>query len=272
MPIVGEVDVSAILEKLGDPSHGLKPAGSKEAYIPQEEREEVYRASWGESDMSTSVTIKPVPVVIWDVNNYYRDLGFSWPFRPTRRELRLAYQALNGQDSERLTYCFKQLLQPAIRAAYDRTPLGSRYDDKYVKEENKRKLGPIAKEVSEEEGRLVTVDELVERENQAQRALRELPPPSKNYIWNWGYYAYKSRKYDPEILEQWQTLLVQEFASRGLAVVISIGYIGEVDDEIVIKTHEGKTVIFLNENTHPTIELAQTAVSKYKAHRQKGKS
>ena len=213
--------------------------------------------------------IKVIPKVIWDVNGYYRSLGFGWPYDPTKKQLRIAYQERNGQDDERLTYHFKQLLDPQIRAEYDAMPLGSRYDDIYVKHENKKKLSDIAKEESVESGKLVTVQDLIDEDERERREIPELEP-TKNYRWNWGYYTFKSRKYDPEILAAWQSVLVEEFSAQGLEVVIAIGYIGKTKKDVVLKVHDGQDVIFLNEETEPTNELAKTAVSMYKAHRQRG--
>lgn len=260
MPFTGDVDVSELLEKLGTKDHGLVPYGTRE----QAEREEIYRAAWGETDMSTSVGLRVVPKFVWDVNRYYRDLGIDWPFKPTKKELRLAYQACDGSDDERLTYCFKQLLQPDIRAEYDAMPLGSRYDDKYVREENNRKLSDIAKEESKEQGKLVTIKDLTDSVDE------ELPPlPPARTTWDWGYYALKSRKFDPETLALWQQLLIDAFANQGLEVVVSIGYIGRVKQSVVLKNYDGKAVFFLREDTHPTTEHAEAAVAMYKAQERK---
>lgn len=266
MPFTGEVDISGILQTLGDPDHGLRPAKPLDSL---ESRDEIFRATWGAVDMSTSMALSVIPKVVWDVNGYYRSLGITWPFTPTKKELREGYQAADGQSSERLTYNFKQLLDPSIRAEYDAMPLGSHYRDKYAVEEDVRKLSSLAKKLSEDEGRMVTIDELLD---EAERSRPKLPPQpeSDHRVWDWGFYALQSRKYDSEPLEEWQQYLTKAFSAAGLEEVISIGYIGKTEEPATIRHHDNRTVIFLNENTHPTPELAEAMTSEYKL--KKGKN
>lgn len=265
MPIVGEVDISGILERLGDPSHGLRPAQ------PQSQSD-IFRASYGTVDMSTTVAIQPVPKIIWDVNHYYRSLGIGWPYTPTRTELRQGYLANNGQESVRLTYYMKQLLDPEIRAEYDATPLGKKFRDRYVAYDEYEKLAMYASKVSAE-GTPMTTQELIDAH---EREVGSIPERSNdlhwvNGVWDWGYYTFRSRKYDTDTLALWQQLLVSAFADEGINVVIAIGYIGDTQEEFEIHEHDDRTVFFLNEDVRPTMELSKSAVSKYKAPDQKGK-
>jgi hypothetical protein len=267
MPITGEVDISQILANLGDRSHGLRPAAPN---LREEEREGIFRAAWGTVDMSTSVGLSVVPKFVWDVNGYYRSLDIDWPWTPTRKELREGYQRVNGQDDERLTYYFSQLLDKGVRAEYDSMPLGSRYRDRYVLEQDMHRLSDLARDLSEETGELVTATDLIEEHERERRPELALPDDRSGYVWNWGYYALRSRKYYTTDLENWQALLIKAFAKESVEVVIAIGYTGNAGKEYEIQQHDGREVFFLNENTTPTQELADTAVSTFIAQRQKG--
>jgi hypothetical protein len=263
LPITGQIDVSSILTQLGDPDHGLR-AG---AIVNTEEQQEeyIYRATRGPVDISTSVSLEPAWDLIWDVNGYYRALGFEWPYRPTKKELRLAYDRLNGQDNSYLTYVFKQLLNREIRKKYDRMPYGTTFRDRYVIEEEAKEMAKIAQEMSEEEGRIVTVDELVEEVDRARaKKKKELEAETNKFLlsaWQWGYFLWRSRKNEYVDLIDWQRYLIKAFADRGVERIISIGYIGSTEEPYVIKTWNGKTIIFLNENQSPSLTLAETAVS-----------
>lgn len=266
MPITGEIDVTDILAKLGDQTHGLRPATPE---IAVEEREEIFRASYGQVDMSTSTSLATIPKVIWDVNSYYRSLDIGWPYKPTRRELRQGFQRVEGHASERLTYYMKQLLDPQVREEYDRMPLGSVFRDKYVLESEFRKLADLASHLSEDSGTLVTAGDLVdEYDRERPRPAPPLPPSGR--WWNWGFFAHKSREHNTDPLESWQNLLIQAFSEQKVATTISIGYIGGTHCEFDIRKHQDRDVFFLNDKVTPTQELAKTAVSRYMAHNQKG--
>jgi hypothetical protein len=264
MPFTGSVDLTEILDNLGDPHHGLK-ADPKPTLNPKEQKEDlIYQATLGPVDMSTQTALEGAWDLIWDVNGYYRALGVGWPFRARKIDLRVAYQERGGKDSEYLTYVLKQLLDPEVRAAYDKTPLGKRFRDKYLELEEERLAAKVAQELSETTGKLITKDDLVRdiNEEREKDLLKELPKldPILN-IWNWGYYLLKSRKNEYDNLIEWQRLLTKAFAAEGLVQFISIGYIGNTEEEFVIKQWNGKTIFFINEGTSPSLELAETAVS-----------
>lgn len=88
--------------------------------------------------LSTCGTLAVWRPIVWDVNGYYLELGV--PTDATRLQIRRAYQDLGGHGSPRLTYIVKQLLDPEIRAAYDATPLGRLFFDRYVEEYVRRKI------------------------------------------------------------------------------------------------------------------------------------
>ena len=227
-------------------------------YVPKDENR-IFRATYrGPLDVSTCTDLAVIHRPIWDVNKYYRSLGIESPYKPTKKELRLGYQSVNGQDSERLTYYFKQLLDPDIRKAYDWMPLGSRFQDKYVIEEGMRKLSKKASEVSGETGKMVTIEDLIE-DFEKGRPTKPKEIQSEYLNWEWSFYLCNSRKYNVEALAEWQQLLVSAFAERGVRWKISVGYIGNTKKPFVVRPHEGRVIFFLNENETPTMELARKA-------------
>jgi hypothetical protein len=119
--------------------------------------------------------------------------------------------------------------------------------------------------LSEADGKVVTVDDLVRDINEARYERESLDMERKPLTptWEWGYYLLKSRKSEYEDLVSWLDLLLQAHAQQQLVKVISIGYIGDSKDPFVVKTWNGKTIFFLNDEVSPSLELAQTAVSTY---------
>lgn len=260
----GSIDATEFINRLGDPESARRLRGEAPQKqeinrdVPKDENR-IFRATYrGPLDASTCTDLAVVYRPVWDVNHYYRSLGIEAPYRPTKKELRLGYQSVDGPDDERLTYYFKQLLDPKIRQAYDWMPLGSRYQDKYVIEEGMRKLSEKASEVSQESGKMVTIEDLIsDFERESPTRPKELN--SKYLDWEWSYYLCNSRKYDVSALAEWQHLLVSAFAARGVRWKISVGYIGNTNRPFVVRSHEGRVVFFLNENETPTPELAKKA-------------
>jgi hypothetical protein len=73
------------------------------------------------------VALVPLPEIVWDVCGYYRALMFHWTeFRQaTARDIRLHYLAVDPRQEDSDTfYAATQLLDPEVRWAYDRQPLG----------------------------------------------------------------------------------------------------------------------------------------------------
>lgn len=259
------IDATQFINQLGDPESARMLRGEVATWqeiktdVPPKNDDRIFRATYrGPLDVSTCTELAVIDPPIWDTNYYYRSLGIEAPYKPTKKELRLAYQAVDGQNSERLTYHLKQLLDPDIRKAYDRTPLGRRYQDKYVIEESMRKLSQKASEQSQASGKIVTVEDLIQAfEREMPQKPKELTPKYIN--WEWSYYLCNSRKYHVEDLAEWQQLLVSAFAERGVKWKISVGYIGNTKRPVVVRSHEGRVVFFLNEQVTPTPELAKRA-------------
>jgi len=78
------------------------------------------RLGWGPARWSTSMALVPMDRVCHDVNGYYRELGVDW--RATKKELKEAYVERDGPNDARLTYVFKQLLDPLTPRRTTRRP------------------------------------------------------------------------------------------------------------------------------------------------------
>lgn len=268
MPFTGSVDITDIVANLGDKSHGLRPALGPAENTEEQEDDTPHRATYGPVDFTTSMAMQKSWKMIWDVNGYYRDLGIFWPFTPTKKELRIAYRDSDGPNSEYLTYVFKQLLDPKTREAYDNMPLGKRYRDKYVLAEQSRSLAALAAERSLNEGKVVSMSDLLEGESEwvadqqrQEEYVNNLRNRGNSNTWLWGYYLMNSRKNEYEDLIIWQEMLIKALNAKGVARVICIGYIGKCKTDFVVRVWNNKTIIFLNEEVEPTPELAEAVAS-----------
>jgi hypothetical protein len=235
---------------------------------------EPMRFGSGPDQWSTSTELA-VPIVLkWDVNGYYRALGVS-PMA-TRKELREAYQALDGQSSAYLTYVFKQLLNPEIRAAYDAAPLGQPFLDLYTQEDLRRrakieagKRSAVGEFVSSDqvldEWGYVVLDEGVDSvsptgqdhsRSTAQRGLR------------YSYYCWRTNGFlvDTEVLSEWQGYLSAAAARLGVAPAISFGLTAMSDLPYILKEVGGKPVVFFPEGEEPTASVAEQAVEAFTQH------
>lgn len=251
------------------------PKVERQEYTPYDP-EAPYLRGHGPVECSTSTELAIFPEVIWDVNGYYRELGFQFPYRGiTRKELRLAGLAISSESSVRLTFVLQQLLDANVRYEYDRMPLGEPYMDGWIEQELRleakreagRRSAASGEEISHDEvmdewGMVTLTDEEkaeVERERQRDR---EMSAPTGRFSWPWAFYLWKSNKYAPGLLGEWQTLLVSEFSRRGASgIKICVGFLGKQPHPWVTGEVGQRLVIFLNEDEEPTPELAAKAVA-----------
>lgn len=231
------------------------------------------RLGWGPDRWSTSTALVPVEPVCYDVNGYYRELGVDW--RASRKELREAYVAKNGQESPRLTYIFKQLLDPVVREAYDKTPQGEVFLDDYTEAD-------LSRRAHEEAGKraLLGLEDSVEdvladwgyvvldrEEVDNVRAVRQdRPQRTRRSEWNYSYYAWKTEDFvqDEARLQEWQKLLSKAAAQAGRSPDVSIGLTSLTllsDHRFIIETVGGKPVIFFSTEDEPAMEVAEHALS-----------
>lgn len=232
------------------------------------------RLGWGPDRWSTSMALVPVVRVCHDVNGYYQELGVDW--RATRKELMQAYMAKDGQSSVRLTYVFKQLLDPLIREAYDRSPAGEPFLDDYTQDDLKRRAHMEAARRSTL-GQVVTPDEVLDEMGYVSldeeegvdtvRAARQDSSQSKaRQGWRYSYYAWQTRDFvqNEAGLQEWQELLSLESKRVGSSVEVAIGVTSSLSDRsFIIEVVGGKPVIFFSTETEPTSKIAFQALIEF---------
>jgi hypothetical protein len=245
----------------------------------------------GPVEFTTCTDLVVLPEVIWDVNFYYRDLGVD-P-RATRQELKRAYLDGDGPSSGRKTYCLKQLLDPRIRYAYDRAPLGVRLIDDYVFAEAKRQaINEVARrrrvrpdqddaEVLEEMQRrgiprqaISTQAEYLDDtpeavvddgpdgvQDEASAREPEVVAP-RVYPWQYAYYLWRSNCRDTERLREWQELLVTAFKTKGVTLRLAVGFHGRTPHPWFTYVVGYRLVVFLHESETPTAEAARAVADR----------
>jgi hypothetical protein len=226
------------------------------------------RRGMGPDLWSTSTALVPVQRICHDVNGYYRELGVNW--RATRRELAVAYMARNGMASSRLTYIFKQLLNPKVREAYDRTGPGGEFLDDYTQTDLKRRASDEAVRRSTL-GQTASADDIMDEWGYVtvpEDGIDSVSPMGKdrgqrrNGPWNYSYYAWKTSGYlqNEERLQQWQELLSMAAARQRVAPVLAIGLTAMSDRPFMLEDINGKPVVFFPEESQPDLSVAEDAI------------
>jgi hypothetical protein len=239
------------------------------------------RLGWGPARWSTSMALVPVDRVCHDVNGYYRELGVDW--RATRKELREAYLAKDGQSSARLTYVFKQLLDPLTREAYDKSPKGEPFLDDYTEDDLKRRahqeaakrstLGQAvsAEQVLDDWG-YVPLDDSEEGVDSVRAIRKDLPrkaaTASGRENFRYSYYAWKTEQFiqDTGRLKAWQEHLSKAASRVGASPEVAIGLTSMVrlsDQWFMIELVDGKPVVFFFTDVEPTTEIAEQALAEF---------
>lgn len=241
---------------------------------------------------STSRAIAKRPLMVWDVNGYYRAFGIDFPYRPTRKEIRAGWLkadpgAGRGMPTdERLIYIFKQLLDPVIRAAYDECPFGSRFLDKYVEAEIRRKAIDEAQRRMMAEGLDMTED-VVERyqskvyeemgvefddtpEDAIDNDPLELEDPKRPAKFEYAFYIWRLGRpgtdQESRAVAEWQTLIVKALADRGEEnLQIAVGLFSRTQHRFVLAKigQQRLNVFFLNVSEFPSVSLAEMAVDQW---------
>lgn len=274
MPPYRSIDVTPYLNVMGDAIDGLGLRPAKIVYVPDGPTipDAVFQASTGPLTVST-VTDVAIPYrAIWDVNQYYQNLGFTFPFEGiTRGDLGRAYHRINGDQSMRATYALKQLVNKKFREHYDKRPLGEPVDDYWLWLRVQRIAREWAMQQTQDTGIPHTSDDFLRNIGIELPSDDEEEPEEETSVhtfagdgaWPFGYYLWRSRRYDDVTLSEWQSMLIAAFAGRGLRAQIAVGYVGDIDDPWVIKTHNKHTVLFLNDSTKPTLALATELADYY---------
>lgn len=252
----------------------LGPIGPAMPVLPLEDEKSPLRfqvpvrLGRGPLTWSTCTALLPVEDPVHDVNGYYRELGVHW--RATRRELMAAYRAKDGQRSPRLTYVFKQLLNPKVRQAYDRMPKGSTFDDEYTDQDLKRKAHAAAGE-RRSRGETVTVDQVLdewgyvilpEDELDSVASVRKDQGHPQDEPWPFSYYAWNTSSYLPDVdrLRRWQELLSTAASRRGVAPKMILGTTSLSDRQFMLEEINGEDVVFFSEGTEPSPSVADAAI------------
>lgn len=231
---------------------------------------------------SCSRTLAVRRPVIYDVNGYYRELGVRHD--ATRRELREAYQAKDGQSSPRLTYVFRQLLDPVVREAYDRSPLGQPFMDDYVEDTVKRRAAREAQRRTHQTGEFTSAEQVLGdwgyvlldedgdsepldtvasvRQDQVSQANPRAP--------RWGYasYAWQTTSYlrDEATLVAWQAALTRAAEARGISQPnLAIGTTAMSEVCIMLDEYDNQHVAFFPEGAEPSDEIAGEALDAFHA-------
>lgn len=242
------------------------------------EPENPMKVGRGPADFSTCTVLVPSPQVCWDVNGYYRTLRVHW--KATRKELMSAYQAFGPMPTAYQTHCFKQLLNPEIRRAYDASPLGEPFlDDEYVQAYLKRQAADEARKRSQA-GTFTTAEEVI-KENfdfhadtpegdldegsleEDASATDDLSEDDATFVWPYGFYLWKTRERDDSMrrMADWQQMLVAAIAERGEVVRLGVGCLGRMAHPYVVAQVGNQRVVFLNDNTSPSEDLAASVAA-----------
>lgn len=237
------------------------------------------KAGDGPVEASSCTGMVRLPEVVFDVNGYYRALGFRFPFSRdgiTRRSLRERYAAAGGPDDPYLTQVFQLLLDPAERAAYDRAPFGERHldriqvrllDEQVKRQAARRNPGPdtratqseILREMGLEPESGSTADYYPGGDDKEEDLVHDEALDRKP--WPWGYYRWSSGCPDTGRLELLQSMLVAELASRQVSMRFAVGYCGRsrTDSRFVVHRTYGADTVYLREDREPDEELAAAA-------------
>lgn len=236
------------------------------------------RAGQGPLEASSCVALIRLPMVIHDVNGYYRALGFIAPYAGiTRKTLRLAFHECGGADDPYLIAVLQLLLDADERFAYDCAPVGEKHMDslqkKLLLEEVKRKA---ARRNPSEDTR-ATQQEILE-----EMGFEEMDPESGHYPkeqypsgeddvyaehllidhpWRWSYYRWGTGRAETAKLARWQELLVSALAALEVRTKFCVGFIGyrRTHSRFVVERTYGVRTVYLREDLEPDEEMAAAA-------------
>lgn len=231
--------------------------------------------------LSTSTALVPAPPrpapVVHDVNGYYARLGV--PPTATKREIREAYQALDGQSSAELTRIFKTLINAARRAAYDAKPPGSTYFDAAAVEQIMRQAAVQAAQQNAAYGTETTARDILQ--TLAERTGKPLleflasgssegfhddgerdrhPSSNSSDAWAYSYLLLGSTCDDVDRLTQWQQGLAHALAAHGCPR-FTVGFHGMPGRPFLVAKDLGTPVVFLHEDQPVTEELIAAAAT-----------
>ena len=217
---------------------------------------------YGPVECSTSISLESYPSVIWDTNLYYQHLGVH-P-KASRKELREAYQAMQGQESPRLTMIMKCLLNDETRLAYDTTKLGSVYFDDEVRARIKKDILRQSEKLLEEHGIDMTPDEIateIEEMVAEEERVAALPTARQH----WSYYVWQTQCDDADRLNAWRSMVIaklHELVEGDIPLrTLSFGFHEASDDPHSVRMVGERMVSFIGSEIEPTDDLGESAAS-----------
>lgn len=285
MPFRPPLDVSGYIDALGDSralGGRIKPP-PPELVAQQQERQRQWdntphKVGYGPAYASSCTTLAVSPEIIWDVNGYYRMLGFSAPYKGiTKADLRLAYHAQGGEDSVMLTRVFQLLIDSEKRHAYNCAPFGEQFLDEVQQQLLKDEAYREAARRSRDEGHTVSKDQVLDDwglvfipdEDPGAEDVgaigHDLVDPFEDdfQLWAWGYYQWGSHCTATARLAQWQGFLAAELSRQGVHMRFAVGFSGRrrTDSEWVTAVIGPHLAFFIREDVEPTDGHAAAAVA-----------
>ena len=224
----------------------------------------------GPLECSTETALARLPEFIWDVNGYYRDLGFSWPFLGISiKQIREAYLERGGITSSRLTHIVKVMRNRARRWMYDNCWLGQRMVDEEVLAFERRRAFHETRRRRAAGELLGDEDVLVERgikareDDTVSEPEQELSGVSSTLQipWEWTYFQWRTTCDDTRRLARWQELLVGAYVRAGVKRRFCVGFMGRQPRKYATGVIGTVFVVFLNEDVEPSPALARRAVA-----------
>ncbi|MEU9405648.1 hypothetical protein AB0E08_08075 [Streptomyces sp. NPDC048281] len=219
---------------------------------------------------------RPAPVV-HDVNGYYARLGVAPT--ATKREIREAYQALDGQSDVELTEILRVLINRERRAAYDRKPPGSTFIDRAAVDTILRQAAIHAARENAEFGTGRTARDIIETlaEETGNPVLHFLasgsadgfddggtrdrhPSSDPPAAWPYSYLLLASTCDDVDRMARWREGLAQALAGRG-CTHFAVGFHAVSDQPFIVERGLGIPVVFLHEEAMVTGELITAAAT-----------
>lgn len=291
----GDIDITEYLARLPDRGecltrrdHGVRSVGYGSAdkddwsvfdqYSPSPFFEMPYLVGNGPAECTSCTDVALLNEIVWDTNQYYRKLGFGFPYCPTKKELRIAFLDHDGPNNAWLMMAFKNLIDDEIRRRYDGTPLGQFFLDAEWQQCLKQQA--LREAIRRHQERGESVEDIEPEEVLREWGLQVDPSQEDRYgedsstsedvklsgsrrsiPWQYSYYLWRSSEYDIERLGRWQQLLVSAFAQRKVQRKFSVGYFGKQPHRCLVSTIDGRQVLFLHEDQWPDEELAAHMVT-----------
>lgn len=276
MPVRGPLDLTKILSQYDLDGVMREPKGPPPVPESKDRRyfsDRPYQLGGGPAEWSTCMALVPFELTVHDVNGYYRELGVH--HKATRRELMDAYVARDGQSSPRLTYVFKQLLNPKTRDAYDRMPQGETFLDEYTVDELRRRASAESSRLARQ-GEIKNVEqvldswgyEVLEDDLDNVKALGKDSTQSKQRDpWGYSYYGYRTAQgwVNDELPRAWQEHLSRAAARKGVSPRIAIGLVGLSDHPFMMMEVGGKPVVFFPEGEEPSDSIADDVIESFQS-------